>query len=242
MFDSKKRPLLLKTNQPRAKTTQPMKKIHYLNIALLTATLFVRNQANAAIVYSEIQNVAYSQFADPGAFSLFNAPGNWDDIRLELFVSEGPSRDNSYEFFNMLNIHGNYVEFAVGSGFLDIKNFSSGATIDSSSVWSGNSYKDFSSFTERFGPFPSTFENGEFRNTNGYAGMRLTDGANVYYGWIQVSVTNYNNSGITGTLIDWAYDNTPGQAIQAAAVPEPSTAGLLFGAAAIYCLVRRRRR
>ena len=219
-----------------------MKKIHYLNIALLTATLFVGNKASAAIVYSGIQNVAYSEFNNPSAFSLFNAPGNWDDIDLNLFVFEDPSRENTYEFGNMLNVHGNYVEFALGSGFSNIKNFSSGATIDSSSVWSGNSYNDFSYFTEQFDPFPFTNDRGEFRNTTGYAGMRLTDGANVYHGWIQVSVTNYNNSGITGTLIDWAYDNTPGQAIQAAAVPEPSTAGLLFGAAAIYCLVRRRRK
>jgi hypothetical protein len=87
-----------------------------------------------------------------------------------------------------------------------------------------------------------TDENGEFRDTTGYAGMRLTDGADVYFGWIQFSVSNYNNSGITGTLIDWAYDNSPGQAIQAGAIPEPSVAGLLFGAAAIFCLVRRRRK
>jgi hypothetical protein len=232
---------MLKTNQPKAKTTQPMRKIHYLNIALLTATLFVRNQANAAIDYSEIQNVAYSQGNVPGAFSLFNAPGNWDDIRLDVDVDEDPSSGNRYEFTSMLNVQGNYVEFAVGSDPSDIKKFSSGATIDSSSVWGGNFYEYFSSFYENF-ELQFTAEDGDFRNTTGYAGMRLTDGANVYYGWIQVSVNNFNNSGITGTLIDWAYDNTPGQGIQAAAVPEPSTAGLLFGAVAIYCLVRRRRK
>ena len=87
-----------------------------------------------------------------------------------------------------------------------------------------------------------TMENGEFLNTTGYAGMRLTDGANIYYGWIQVSVTDYNSSAITGTLIDWAYENTPGQAIQAGAIPEPSTAGLLFLGATIAFLVRGRRK
>jgi hypothetical protein len=70
--------------------------------------------------------------------------------------------------------------------------------------------------------------------------MRLTDGADVYFGWIQVSVSNYNNSGITGTLIDWAYESTPNAAILAgagpgpAAVPEPGTwaaAALLVGGA-----------
>ena len=219
-----------------------MKKIHYLNIALLTATLFVGNQASAAIVYSGTQNVTYSEFDFQPTFSLFNAPGNWDDIKLDFFVFEDPGFQNSYSFGNMLNVHGNFVEFAIGTASSDIKNFSSGATIDLSSVWSGNNYKVFSSFTEFFDPSPFTDEKGEFRNTTGYAGMRLTDGANVYFGWIQVSVTDYNNSGMTGTLIDWAYDNAPGQAIQAGAIPEPSTAGLLFGAVAISCLVRRRRK
>jgi len=219
-----------------------MKKYTSLNIALLTLTLFVGNRASAAIVYSGIQNVAYSQFDDPGAFSLFNAPGNWDDICLDLYVFEDPGFQNDYRFMNLLNVHGNYVEFAVGSGFFDIKNFSAGNLIGGASVWSGNSYKDFSFFMEDFRDFPFSDEGGEFRNTTGYAGMRLTDGADVYFGWIQVSVSNYNNSGITGTLIDWAYESTPNVAILAGAVapsapvPEPGTwaaAALLAGGAAL---------
>ena len=223
-----------------------MKKYTSLNIALLTLTLFVGNRASAAIVYSGIQNVAYSQFDDPGAFSLFNAPGNWDDIRLDLDVFQDPGgRQNSYRFGNMLNVHGNYVEFAVGSGFSDIKNFSTGNLIGGASVWSGNTYNDFSYFTEDF-RFP-THESGEFRNTTGYAGMRLTDGADVYFGWIQVSVSNYNNSGMTGTLIDWAYESTPNVAILAgagpsAAVPEPGTwaAAALLASGAAFMRWRKR--
>jgi hypothetical protein len=217
-----------------------MKKYTSLIIALLTLTLFVGNRASAAIVYSGIQNVAYSEFNDPGAFSLFNAPGNWDDIRLDLFLLDLPL-EKSYRFGSMVNVHGNYVEFAVGSDFRDIKNFSTGNLIGGASVWSGNNYGDFSSFDENFQPDPPfTDERGEFRNTTGYAGMRLTDGADVYFGWIQVSVSNYNNSGITGTLIDWAYESTPNAAILAgagpgpAAVPEPGTwaaAALLVGGA-----------
>lgn len=243
-FDSKKRPLLLKTNPPRAKTTQPMKNMHYQNIALLTAALFVANQASAAIVYSGTQNVTYSEFSFAPEFSLFNAPGNWDDISLDLNVFEDPNFQNSYRFMNLANVHGNWVDFAAqGSGSSDIKNFSLGATIDLSTVWIGSdNYGKFSDVMQMFDPFPFTTESGEFRNATGYAGMRLTDGANVYSGWIQVSVTNYNNRAMTATLIDWAYENTPGQAIQAGAIPEPSTAGLLFGGAAIASLMRRRRK
>jgi hypothetical protein len=136
-----------------------MKKNTLLNIALLTLTLFVGNRASAAIVYSGIQNVAYSQLNDPGAFSLFNAPGNWDDIELNLFVFQDPGFENRYQFGNMLNVHGNYVEFADGSGSFgfadgsgsfDIKNFSTGNLIGGASAWSGNTYKYFSFF---FGGF-----------------------------------------------------------------------------------------
>ncbi len=90
-------------------------------------------------------------------------------------------------------------------------------------------------------PRPSHSRMVSFINTTGYAGIQLINGSDIYYGWIQVAVANYNNGNITGTLIDWAYNNTPGEAIQAGAIPEPSTfaligAGLLGGAA----ILRRR--
>lgn len=219
-----------------------MKTTFILRIILLTFTLFAGTRANAAIIYSGYQNVSYSQFSDPGTFSLFGAPGTWDDIRLQVHVFEDPGFQNRYEFGNILEVHGNYVEFAVGSYFFDIKRFTSGDLIDASSNWSGNNYKDFSDYTHSFEPHEFILENGEFRNATGYAGLRLTDGENIYYGWMQVSITNYDNSGITATLIDWAYENTPGQGIYAGMVPEPATAALLFGGTATLLIALRRRR
>ncbi len=190
-----------------------------LTTGLAAATLFVTTNTHAAVVYSgPNQNVTYSQFSFNGAFSLFGAAGNWDNINLSLFVFEDPMFQNMYSFGNLLNVHGNYVEFAVGSYFFDMKRFAAGEVIDASRTFSGNSYKDISNVQQQFTPFAFTNINGEFTNAAGslgYIGLRLTDGANVYYGWIQVSVSNYDNANMTGTLIDWAYETTPGRQILA---------------------------
>lgn len=218
-----------------------MKNTSPLHITLLFFTLFATTRTEAIIVYSGPQNIIYNQFNNLDTLSLFDEPGTWDDIRLDIHVFEDPSFQNSYTFQNLLNVHGNFVEFAVGSFFFDIKNFSSGELIDGSRSWSGNSYKDFSNYRQEFDPFEFISENGEFRNASGYAGLRLTDGADVYYGWIQVAISNFNNSGITGTLIDWAYENTPGQEIHAGAIPEPLTSALLFGGSVGLFIALRRR-
>ena len=167
------------------------------------------------IIYSGAnRNIVYSKYQYNDTISLFNAAGTWDDMVLDLQIFEEPSYMIQYSFGNLLNVHGNYVEFAVGSYFFDIKKFSYGEEIGSSLTYSGNNYKDFSSY---YNDVENNFinENGEFSNTTGYAGLKFTDGTNIYYGWIQVSVTNYNNSNMTGTLIDWAYNSIPGEPIPA---------------------------
>jgi len=158
-----------------------------LHIALLFFTLFAATRAEAIIVYSGSQNIIYNQFNNPDTLSMFDEPGTWDDIRLQINVFEDPGFANSYQFQNLLNVHGNFVEFAVGSLSFDIKNFSSGELIDGSRSWSGNNYKEFSDYFQEFDPSDLILENGEFRNASGYAGLRFTDGADVYYGWIQVA-------------------------------------------------------
>ena len=169
-----------------------------------------------AVIYSgPNRNITYDKYNTYlETISLFDGVGTWDDMRLSLHIFEDPESMNQYSFGNMLQIHGNYVEFAVGSSSSDIKNFSLGEEISSSHTYSGNSYKDFSDYYEDF-DMGFINENGEFRNSAGYAGLKFTDGTDVYYGWIQVSVTDYNNSNIEGTLIDWAYSPLPDNPILA---------------------------
>jgi hypothetical protein len=77
--------------------------------------------------------------------------------------------------------------------------------------------------------------------TPAYIGVRFTSGGLDYLGWAQLSLSVPN-----GTLIDWAYENTPETTIAAgdvggAAVPEPSSLALFaMGAAGILALRRRR--
>lgn len=199
-------------------------------------------QASATIVYSGAnRNIVYEQYNSPYTISLFDAPGTWDDMYLFLTVMEDSTFLNTYRFGNMLEVHGNYVKFAIGDYYFDIKNFGKGDVIDGSSIFSGNNYKDFSYYAYEF-EFDTTIVHGEFRNLTGYAGLLFMDEDAVFYGWMQVSITNYNNSYITATLIDWAYESTPGVGIRAGVIPEPTVCALLLaGCAAALAIFRRQR-
>ncbi len=72
----------------------------------------------------------------------------------------------------------------------------------------------------------------------GYLGFSLIDNSDAgpYYGWMRV---NFSNSGGTGTLIDWAYDNS-GAPITVGVVPEPASITLL-GLGAVALVLRRRK-
>jgi hypothetical protein len=191
---------------------------------ILSGGIFIGSaMADDPIVYSgPNRNVVYGEFTFQPTISLFDAPGTWDDINLNLDVFEDPSFMNSYSFGNLLQVHGNFVEYAVGVSFFDIKRFSIGQLIGPAETFSGNNYKNFSNYREDLYPEPFTSENGEFRNTSGYAGIRMIDGTNTYYGWIQVSVSNYNNPNMSGTLIDWAYNSIPGSPIPAGMTGSPA--------------------
>ena len=66
----------------------------------------------------------------------------------------------------------------------------------------------------------------------GYLGIRLTEGGNTFFGWLQLHVDPFNPA--TGlypmTILDWAYENSPNTAIVAgdtgAATPEPGAMSL----------------
>ena len=81
------------------------------------------------------------------------------------------------------------------------------------------------------------------KNQIGFAGFRLADGD---LGWVRLEWT-INDSDPTPdsmTAIDWAYDTTPGESIEAGqttSVPEPSTAALLALAAGGAPFLRRKR-
>ena len=73
--------------------------------------------------------------------------------------------------------------------------------------------------------------------SSAYIGFNLVDNGNNYYGWMQVS--NPLND-VYGDIVDWGYESSPNTPIEAGAVPEPSTWGLLMLGAILFFVKRKR--
>ena len=164
---------------------------------------------------------------DPPAVGLKGKSASpWDDLRLGCSAIEVPGVENSYSCAKRLEADGNRVELATsGSGL--VKRFSAGETIDGGESWSGDTGQVLSRYEEEIDP-PSILDEGEFRDTNvvGYAGVRMTQGADVYYGWVRLSVDDYDNANVSVTLHDWAFRDFPGVAIAAGEIPDPTDTDL----------------
>lgn len=94
------------------------------------------------------------------------------------------------------------------------------------------------------GTFPAGEDLGDWHpGDRGFLGLKLVVGTDTFYGWADVTLNNLDGSGDGAfTLHGYAYDNTAGTAIEAGAVPEPSTIALLVaGAAGVVALKRRKK-
>jgi PEP-CTERM motif len=80
-------------------------------------------------------------------------------------------------------------------------------------------------------------------NSRGFVGLKLTAGANTFYGYIELQVTRSTGAGSPGIqFFSAAYDNTSLTPIAAGAVPEPGTLAMLaFGGATVLAAGARRR-
>lgn len=177
--------------------------------------------ADASIVYSGAQNISIGQFS---SLNLNLDNDAYGDVLLKNYV------------FGGANYMGATVNFAPGklvgftAGYAYVSALSAGAAIDSSSV--GPSF--FGSMA-----FGSANPNAQFNNaSNAYLGLSFTSGANVFYGWVRVSVNQAAGSFI---VHDWAYDNS-GAGIAAGAVPAPGALGLFAAGASGLGFLRGRKR
>jgi hypothetical protein len=169
--------------------------------------------ARAAIVYSgPDRNITCDRFSCP-RIDLFDAAGGWDDLKLLLDVFEF-SGETTIFLGSQDPGHGNRVEFnRIGPGFRDIERHPAGRTIDASEDWSQFHRGDISYYIYECPPDCYAISGGEYQNKTGYAGIRLTRGADVHYGWIQLQVSDFDNANIQALIIDWAYEAEPGQLI-----------------------------
>jgi hypothetical protein len=176
--------------------------------------------ADAGIVYSGAQDLAISQFS---ALNL-NLDGDaYGDVLLKNYVFGGNYMGATVNF-----APGKLVSFNAGLNYVSA--LSAGFSIDASSV--GPSF--FGSMA-----YGAANQNAQFNNaSNAYLGLSFASGANLYYGWVRVSV---NQAAGTFIVHDWAYENS-GAGIAAGAVPAPGALGLFAAGASGLGFLRGRKR
>lgn len=178
--------------------------------------------AQADIIYSGTQNISIAQFS---ALNL-NLDGDaYGDLLLKNYVfGSTPYQGATVNF-----APGKLVSFSVG-GLSYVTALNAGFAINASSV--GPNF--FGSMA-----YGNVNPNAQFRNaTNAFLGLSFASGANTYYGWVRVSVSNLAGS---FTVHDWAYENSGG-GITAGAIPAPGALGLFAAGASGLGLLRGRKR
>lgn len=226
-------------NQPHTELPTPhpsslhsMKR--HLIVLLSLWLLLLLPAARATVVYSGVLNVAIPQTFD-GVYlrisdntTSVSFPGDWNTAPWINPFFGGTVIGTSPLFLPVIT--------GSNQGSDPIVNLTGGTTIDAGSNFASAD----NGSTTHTGPALNQFHVG----SPGYIGYKfqLPGSGPDYYGWMGIQV---NDAG-AGTIIDWAYQNTAGAAIQAgsiSAVPEPAEACLvLLLALPCACLLIRRRR
>lgn len=222
---------------PNMKPSVPnrLAKLSAAGTATVTGVFALQHQADAAVIYSGVQNLTAS--VPPGSyqtvhFNVDSLPGN--DLRLVMAAT---------------------VVFNYGAGFLFA---SSGGSVARGSLLQLKKIAAGNNISNALGGWTNggvVYENnngnivGYWASTEqAFGAFRLAAGGGTYkYGWIRLQWTDTGNDGYLDTLtaIDWAYESTPDAAIQAGdmgAAPEPTRALLALAGAGAAFLRRRRRR
>ncbi len=181
--------------------------------------------ASGEIVYFGGSGISISS----GGFLQFDV--NQDslyDFKLKNYANAFGSYE-SYMGAEAPFLGGKFVGFT--SVFSYISALSAGATIDSTTT-------NVTLGSMAFGP---QNPNAQFNTANSaYMGFAFGLGAtpDIHYGWARVTI---NQSQGLFSVEDWAYENQAGVGIQAGAIPEPGTLGLLAAGALGLTQMRNRR-
>lgn len=188
--------------------------------AAATVAVAAAGSVEAAIVYSGVQDISINQFSSLN----LNLDGDaYGDVLLKNYVFGG----GNYQGATVNFFPGKLVTFSANSRAY-VSALSAGSSIDSSTMGS------FVGSMAYGGANP----NAQFNNaSNAYLGLSFASGANLYYGWVRVSV---NNAAGTFVVHDWAYENNGG-GIAAGAVPAPGPLALLAAGAAGLSRLRGRK-
>ena len=202
-------------------------------ICLLTTC--AATSATAAVTYSGTQNIPIpSTFAgisitldrsDAAIYSIDTSATNTSGAGWDLnFFLGGAGIANSPNAQPVRDTTAN-LSF--------VHNLFPATTVDASSTYS-SAYGGSGFPNQHIGGGANQFTNA----TSGYIGFVLDAGtASPLYGWMKVTL---DNSGNTGVIESWAFEDTPNTAIQVALVPEPGSTLLILIASAATLLRRRR--
>ena len=181
--------------------------------------------AHGAIVSSGVQNIVLPQSFFTGVYVNIitqvtspTLPGDFDTAPWIGFDLGGIDISNGDALRPVITGSSQVVNLTTADSVGSASNLSAGASFSDAHT----------------GPAPGQFQ----ILAAGYLGFAFspTVGAPTQYGWAKVTIDNTS----TGTLHEWAYETTPGTAIQVGAVPEPT--GTLLTLLAATALTLRRRR
>jgi hypothetical protein len=194
------------------------KKIAIVSASALTAGL-AHGQVvtNSEIIYTS-DNVLIPNFGAGGSFDL-----NEDGLLDYQIHFNGNYSNKPYVDTTKYDGQSNYTPFVLTDANGNLPLTTNGTPI-------GSSYGQAST-TGYFYKGGSTGNGGwESGGTNidGYVGLEMTDAANnTYYGWVQCIYNSTNvDLGVEGTItvVDYAFDQTPGETILAGQNAPPGTA------------------
>lgn len=191
-------------------------------LAALSFLTLASAASHGAVVYSGLQNITVASGFDGVYLDVDGMSGRstetpgWDIVAF--FGGEG---------------FGNSADFQPARQTVTVDSAILRLDIGSTVGGSLNYFNQQAGSSDHIGNGANQFASG----TEGYLGFRFTDnnGSGPYYGWMRV---NFSNDGSSGTIIDWAYDNS-GSPVSVGVVPEPSACALA-GLASIAIAFRRR--
>lgn len=219
---------------------------HYLAAGVGVAAL--PTAAEASIVYFNVdpgnRTIGVNETLNFGSINLSNGTyvlngtgGSSFGLFFDGYGSSGP-------LFAELKPTGN-IEWGANGPY--VERLASNDNISGASAWSwGSPFLNlFTDYSAYYGNWGFT---GPFDSKTGFAPLRINAGSgNYHYGWAEITTEagNINSPPYLGTatvtITGFAFNTTVNQAIQAGAIPEPSTVTCLILGGSAFAFSRRRR-
>jgi hypothetical protein len=233
-----------------ARTTQAVRRGRGLKdwamySAAAGSALAAGQAAEAAVVYSGPQNIMLTRTASTGSVNhAIDMDGDSHDDFLARF-SFWPQSGFAY-LDGLTAPNPGIHNFVWGATLNSVAKLPASITFPSSGNGGfgtpiyGGALRGANVGGGSFGDWPGGYPTA----TSGFVGVLFLDALDQpHAGWLRMSIRNEAN-GVPDkfTLVDWAYESTPGAPIHIGSVPEPGSLALLAAGAAGVAAFRRRRK